>query len=182
MVPSSLWPRWLAVTSLPLSIRGCVVALVSEAYALLMLAQVTSYRWRPIRSPFSSGGFEPTSECSAFFMPSILTARTEQSQLLVGDALRSCALLSFDIATEQLVEHARDHSSFGIAAVASIDADMLLAAESELNVYSLQVGKEVNADGREAPALMPAGMFHLGEFVNKFVQGAVARSSLAQDG
>ena len=102
------------------------------------------------------------------FLATTLTAR--EDELLVGDALRSAILLRVSADGTALTEIAREHSAHGIMALESLSASHFIAADQDLNLFTM-TKSETQSGLRKDVSLQPAAMFHLGEVVTKFQHG-----------
>lgn len=92
--------------------------------------------------------------------------------ILVGDLMKSCALLLYLADEQTLQETARDPSCQWLTAQAMQDDQVFLAAESSHNLLSLRRNAG-SSSAFEASRLDVAGEFHLGQQVNSIVKGSL---------
>lgn len=143
-------------------------------------------------SPIASWG-------GAFVALSLSVSDSSRNELLVGDAMRSVALLRFvsapgrgSIRPAALEEVARDFRANYLTAAHAVTSGAVdeeggqdfVGAETELNVFTVR--KEVSAtattrQGHKAVSLEPGAAFHLGEMVSAFRPGSLARQLAGAD-
>ncbi|KAJ1922112.1 DNA damage-binding protein 1a [Tieghemiomyces parasiticus] len=101
-------------------------------------------------------------------------------RIAVGDLMRSIAVLEFNPEAGTLVEVARDYHTNWMAAMEALDdqGTHYIGAEIAFNLFSVQVPPAPSAtDNNQQPTvdgqLATTGLFHLGDFVNRFRPGAL---------
>jgi DNA damage-binding protein 1 len=90
--------------------------------------------------------------------------------ILVGDLMKSVAILSIDAETMKLIEIARDHDNNWMTAVQAIDDEVIIGAENNYNIFSLRKNSDA-ACLDESKRLTCTGSFYLGDLVNQFRRG-----------
>jgi DNA damage-binding protein 1 len=104
----------------------------------------------------------------------LFLAKTDSNDIIVGDLMKSVSLLRID-SEKNLVELARDYTPAWTTAVEAIDDEIIIAAESSYNIYSLNYLQDSTAE-KERQKLEIRGVFHVGEFINKFRKGMIQPS------
>lgn len=104
----------------------------------------------------------------------ILSSRDDY--VLIGDLMNSVTVLAYKPATdaysEDLVEVSNDSSTNWMTATEFIQGtDSIIGAESNFNLFSLQKSDIIVAN--DVGRLHVGGVFHLGDFVNKFRKGSL---------
>lgn len=90
---------------------------------------------------------------------------------MVGDALRSVVLLQLSEDGKSIVELARENTAYGIMSMQMLSQDSFIAADQDMNLFTMQ--KTATAPNSKDMVLKPAGLFHLGEIVNKLHPGTL---------
>ena len=124
-----------------------------------------------------------TQECVFHGNVFVLALSAMGDFILVGDLMKSCALLLYLADEGTLQETARDPSCQWLTAQAMQDDQVFLAAESSHNLLSLRRNAG-STSAFEASRLDVAGEFHLGQQVNRIVKGSLVMrpSSDSADG
>lgn len=149
-------------------------ALSDGLFAVTVNASIQLMRIQEASSDDSSWTLSELDTWGGSFIATTLATRKspQGDQLLVGDALRSVTLLKLvkSEATGKalLNEVAREHTSQGIMAVQFIDDDHYIAADLNLNVFTMSKSAAAQPNSVK---LQQDGLFHLGEIVTKFSQG-----------
>ncbi|GAB5359336.1 hypothetical protein AAMO2058_000535400 [Amorphochlora amoebiformis] len=91
---------------------------------------------------------------------------------VVGDLMRSVALLMYQEETKSIVEVARDYANNWMTAVTMLDNRVFLGTEDRFHLFSLKRNLASGSDDHRL-ALLTVGKFHLGEFVNRFRKGSL---------
>lgn len=92
--------------------------------------------------------------------------------LLVGDLMKSMALLRYVPAESRLEEVACDPSHNWMTAVAMLDDGTFVGAEHHYNMFTA-VRKVVGAPAETRSFLQATGEYHLGEMINRMVPGSL---------
>lgn len=92
--------------------------------------------------------------------------------ILVGDLMRSMALLAYKPLEGRLDEIAHDFSPNWMTGVEIVDDDTFLGAENSFNLFTCQKDSAATSD-EERNHLQQVGRFHLGDFVNVFRTGSL---------
>ncbi|XP_035205330.1 LOW QUALITY PROTEIN: DNA damage-binding protein 1-like, partial [Stegodyphus dumicola] len=133
-----------------------------------LLAAINStvrlFEWTPER--------ELHNECSYFNNIIALFLKTKGDFILVGDIMRSMALLVYKPLEGSFEEIARDHQPNWMTAVEILDDDTVLGAENSFNLFVCQKDSAAATD-EERQHLQEVGHFHLGEMVNVFRHGSL---------
>ncbi|XP_076310101.1 LOW QUALITY PROTEIN: DNA damage-binding protein pic [Tachypleus tridentatus] len=111
-------------------------------------------------------------ECSFFNNIIALYLKTKGDFVLVGDLMRSMALLAYKPLEGNFEEIARDYQPNWMSAVEILDDDNFLGAENSFNLFVCQKDSAATND-EERQHLQEVGQFHLGEFVNVFRHGSL---------
>ena len=101
------------------------------------------------------------------------------NHLLVGDALRSVVSLQVSEDGRKLIENARENTTYGIMSLQMMSDDKHIAADQDMNIFTMT--KTASAPNSVDQVLKPAGLFHLGEIVNKIQHGSLVHK-FAQSG
>ncbi|XP_015904539.1 DNA damage-binding protein 1 [Parasteatoda tepidariorum] len=133
-----------------------------------LLASINStvrlYEWTPEK--------ELHNECSYFNNIIALFVKTKGDFILVGDIMRSMALLVYKPLEGSFEEIARDHQPNWMTAIEILDDDTVLGAENSFNLFVCQKDSAATTD-EERQHLPEIGHFHLGEMVNVFRKGSL---------
>ncbi|GFX77483.1 DNA damage-binding protein 1 [Trichonephila clavipes] len=133
-----------------------------------LLAAINStvrlYEWTPER--------ELHNECSYFNNIIALYLKTKGDFILVGDIMRSLALLVYKPLEGSFEEIARDHHPNWMTAIEILDDDTVLGAENSFNLFVCQKDSAAPTD-EDRQHLQEVGHFHLGEMVNVFRHGSL---------
>ncbi|KAG8190009.1 hypothetical protein JTE90_000108 [Oedothorax gibbosus] len=133
-----------------------------------LLAAINStvrlYEWTPER--------ELHNECSYFNNIIALFLKTKGDFILVGDIMRSMALLLYKPLEGSFEEIARDHHPNWMTAVEVLDDDTVLGAENSYNLFVCQKDSSATTD-EDRSHLQEVAYFHLGEMINVFRHGSL---------
>lgn len=118
-------------------------------------------------------------ECSYFNNIIALYLKTKGDFILVGDIMRSMALLAYKPMEGSFEEIARDHQPNWMTAVEILDDDTVLGAENSYNLFVCQKDSAAATD-EDRQHLNEVGQFHLGEMVNVFRHGSLVMQHLGE--
>ena len=118
-------------------------------------------------------------ECSFYNNIMALFMKTKGDFILVGDLMRSIALLNYKPMEMNLEEISRDFQPNWLSAIEILDDDNFLGAESSFNLFVCQKDSAAATD-EERLHLQEAGLFHLGEYVNVFRHGSLVMQNLGE--
>ncbi|KAI0754895.1 mono-functional DNA-alkylating methyl methanesulfonate N-term-domain-containing protein [Daedaleopsis nitida] len=95
--------------------------------------------------------------------------------LLVGDAISSVSIITWDVAAKRFQSVARD---YGPLWPVSIEAtgNGVIGANSDCNLFSFAV-----QEGHPRTKLERDGVYHVGDVVNKFLRGALSTTDAAEE-
>lgn len=147
-------------------IRGAPYSVIEFNGKLLAAinSTVRLYEWTAER--------ELHNECSYYNNIIALYLKTKGDFILVGDIMRSMALLVYKPLEGNFEEIARDHQPNWMTAVEILDDDTVLGAENSYNLFVCQKDSAAATD-EERQHLAEIGHFHLGEMVNVFRHGSL---------
>lgn len=111
------------------------------------------------------------SECKYHNTLMGVSLRSRGQFILVGDLLRSMALLVYKQLEERLEDIAKDYKANWMTQVEILDDDIFLGAEHHNNLFVCT--KEGGLEEEDRRLLKVAGQFHLGENVNVFREGSL---------
>ncbi|KAJ3405441.1 DNA damage-binding protein 1a [Chytridiales sp. JEL 0842] len=152
-----------------LEVGGCVYSLISLKGAIV--AGINSKV--QVFEISDSEGFQITSGPTHYGQIQALFLASQASHIIVGDLMKSASLLSLsDNTPRQLTEVARDYTPAWTTAVEILGEEMAIAAESSYNLYTMRY-RATSDNEVERRRLEVTGLFHLGEFVNKFRKGSL---------
>lgn len=150
-------------------VKGAVYQLLEFNGKLLagINSAVSIFEWTSER--------ELKQEC--FFHNSILALylKAKGDFILVGDLMRSMALLAYKPLEGRIEEIAHDFTPLWMTGVEIIDDDTFLGAENSFNLFTCQKDAAASSD-EERTHLNQVGRFHLGDFVNVFRHGSLVMS------
>ncbi|KAJ4458180.1 putative DNA damage-binding protein 1 [Paratrimastix pyriformis] len=120
------------------------------------------------------GQLELTQLCAHTGHIMALYAQTRGNFILVGDLIRSMALLQFNNSTGTLTDLAHDYNAHWMTGVAFVADDLFLGAENASNLFTCKRNADAPNE-EERSRLEVVGEFHLGSFVNRFREGSIAK-------
>jgi DNA damage-binding protein 1 len=118
-------------------------------------------------------------ECSFYNNIMALYMKTKGDFILVGDLMRSMALLNYKPMEMSLEEISRDFQPNWLSAIEILDDDNFLGAENSFNLFVCQKDSAAATD-EERLHLQEVGLFHLGEYVNVFRHGSLVMQNLGE--
>ncbi|CAL1299313.1 unnamed protein product [Larinioides sclopetarius] len=147
-------------------IKGAPYTMVEFNRKLLAAinSTVRLYEWTPER--------ELHNECSYFNNIIALYLKTKGDFILVGDIMRSLALLVYKPLEGSFEEIARDHHPNWMTSVEILDDDTVIGAENSYNLFVCQKDSAAPTD-EDRQHLQEVGHFHLGEMINVFRHGSL---------
>jgi len=144
------------------SLRGKLLAGVNNKLQL--------FSWSPLAAGAANGLVLRHEHCGHIL---VLYIQSRGDFILVGDLMKSIALLQYSASTGELTELARDYNASWMTSVCFLDDDTMLGAENCFNLFVARKNSEAATD-EERQRLDIVGEFHLGEFVNRFRRGGLA--------
>ncbi|XP_074660868.1 DNA damage-binding protein 1-like [Tubulanus polymorphus] len=146
--------------------KGAVYSLVEFNGKLLasINSTVKLFEWTPEK--------ELRVECSYFNNIISLYLKAKGDFILVGDLMRSVALLAYKPLEGTFEEIARDFNPNWMSAIGILDDDAFIGAENSFNLFTCQKDSAATTD-EERQHLQEVGLYHLGEFVNVFRHGSL---------
>ncbi|CAG0895305.1 unnamed protein product [Darwinula stevensoni] len=108
-----------------------------------------------------------------------LYLKTKGDFILVGDLMRSMALLTYKPLEASLEEIARDYTPNWMNAIEIIDTDTFLGAENSFNLFVCQKDSAAGSD-EEKQQMQQVGCFHLGDMVNVFRHGSLVMQQVTE--
>lgn len=149
--------------------KGVVYALSSFNGRLLagINSKVHLFNWID-----QDGSKQLVQECvhSGHILALYLASRGEF--IVVGDLMKSISLLLYKPDSHVIEEIARDYNSNWMSAVEILDEDIYIGAENSYNLFTVKRNAEATTDEDRAK-LDVVGLYHLGDFVNKFQHGSL---------
>ncbi len=142
---------------------------------------------QPASSVAAAGGEQDTTslvlkqECTFHGSVFVLALSVMGDFILVGDLMKSAALLLYLADEKTLQETARDPSCQWLTAQAMQDDQVFMVAESNYNLLSLRRNAG-SSSAFEASRLDVAGEFHLGHQVNRIAKGSLVMRPNEVDG
>uniref|UniRef100_A0A1B6IJV9 RSE1/DDB1/CPSF1 C-terminal domain-containing protein n=1 Tax=Homalodisca liturata TaxID=320908 RepID=A0A1B6IJV9_9HEMI len=118
-------------------------------------------------------------ECSHFNSIIALYLKTKGDFILVGDLMRSMALLQYKTMEGCFEEMARDYNPNWMTSVEILDDDTFLGAENSLNLFVCQKDSTSTSD-EERQQIQEVGQFHLGDMVNVFRHGSLVMHHIGE--
>jgi len=151
--------------------KGAVYAL--EEFRGQLLAGVNNklqlYSWSSLTEASSASLVLRHEHCGHIL---VLYVQSRGDFILVGDLMKSLALLQYSATTGELNELARDYNANWMTAVAFLDDEAFLGAENGFNLFVARKNSDAATD-EERHRLDVVGEFHIGEFVNRFRKGSL---------
>jgi len=116
-------------------------------------------------------------ECSQFNNVMALFLKTSGDFILVGDLIRSMAVLQYKTMEGSFEEISRSYDPNWMMAVEILDDDTFLGAENSANILVCQRDSGANND-EDRQKMSEVGRFHLGDHVNVFRHGSLVMQNL----
>ena len=117
--------------------------------------------------------------CSFYNNIMALFIKTKGDFILVGDLMRSIALLNYKPMEMNLEEISRDFQPNWLSAIEILDDDNFLGSENSFNLFVCQKDSAAATD-EERLHLQEVGLYHLGEYVNVFRHGSLVMQNLGE--
>ncbi|TRY64004.1 hypothetical protein TCAL_00788 [Tigriopus californicus] len=116
-------------------------------------------------------------ECSHFNNILALYLKTRGDFILVGDLVRSMALLQYKTMEGSFEEISRDFAPNWMTAVEILDDDTFLGAENAGNIFVCQRDSAASTD-EERQQMTEVGQIHVGDMINVFRHGSLVMQNL----
>eukprot|EP01027_Heterolobosea_sp_BB2_P002893 GEZU01004339.1.p1 GENE.GEZU01004339.1~~GEZU01004339.1.p1 ORF type:complete len:703 (-),score=229.06 GEZU01004339.1:788-2896(-) len=131
-------------------------------------SKVILWKWNETED----GTKEFVHECSHHGHILALTVQSRGDFIIVGDLMKSISLLVYRTIDGTIEEIAKDYNIAWISATEILDEDMFIGAENAYNLFTVQRNPDATTE-EDRRKLEVVGMFHLGDFVNKFRHGSL---------
>jgi len=103
----------------------------------------------------------------------VLSIAARGDFILVGDLMKSIALLQCSDPADGINELARDFNANWMTSVAFLDDDTFLGAENSFNIFVTRKNTDATTEDEQG-RLEVVGEYHVGEFINRFRKGSLA--------
>ncbi|ESQ55276.1 hypothetical protein EUTSA_v10024273mg [Eutrema salsugineum] len=130
--------------------------------------KIQLYKWM-LRD---DGTRELQSECGHHGHILALYVQTRGDFIVVGDLMKSIALLIYKHEEGSIEEIGRDYNASWMTAVEILDDDTYLGADNCSNLFTVKKNNEAATD-EERARMEVVGEYHIGEFVNRFRHGSL---------
>eukprot|EP00003_Mantamonas_plastica_P022436 TRINITY_DN380_c1_g1_i2.p1 TRINITY_DN380_c1_g1~~TRINITY_DN380_c1_g1_i2.p1 ORF type:complete len:1241 (+),score=459.79 TRINITY_DN380_c1_g1_i2:225-3725(+) len=118
------------------------------------------------------GGKQIRFECSHHGNVLVLEVKSRGDFIIVGDLMKSIALLKYNEIDGVIEELSRDHNPSWVSCIEFLGSETYIGGENSYNFYSVMRNTESVAE-EDRSRLDTVGEFHLGDFVNRFRHGSL---------